>query len=485
MPRFVFPVLVLSALFLTGSEVSLAHAAPSFSSAPLFSPVDLSVRTLSNGLHAIVKRAPGADTLSIQVWVRAGSRYEGDKESGVAHLIETASVRASKNQPTRPVGDGGLSGSLRAVGGDAGALTSRDATFYSATVAPNFAPDAMRSLADTVLRPDLSDDAVDESKLEVVDDLARRSLDPVVSASDLAYATAYARHPYRRAAWGDEESVASLSGAKVRDYHKRLYVGANTSVVVVGDISFERAHELIRQNFGAMPAGKAAVGTLPPDGPLKDREAFRRATVSRDAVALAWRSSSISNPRDVVAMDTLLSLWREGVDPKLRQKLIRGGADSTDNPPLASAYEVDFLTQRDAGLFLITLAGTGDKEAAVKAVLGEVERARKGDLSPAEVTNAKLLLRSQYIQQAENPAGQAGSLGFYDVISSYQFAVNYLSLCGTVTGADLQRVAQKYFSPSALVRVELDPVAKPREQPDVPRPGDPNIITAAFTATQR
>ncbi len=481
MPRFLFPPLALAALCLAGSGVPVARAqSASFASAPLFNASDLSVRTLPNGARAVVKRAPGAETLSIQIWVRAGSRYEGDKESGVAHLVETCATRASKNQPVRDVGEGGLPGALRRVGGLAGALTSRDATFYSATVAPQFASQAISSLADTILRPDLSEDSINESKLQASDDLTRRSLDPVAAASDLAYATAYARHPYRRAAWGDDESLAALTPAQVRDYYKRLYVGANTSIVVVGDISFERAHELIRQNFGSMPRGTAAVKTIPPDGPLGDREAFRRATLSRDAVALAWRSSPISSPRDVVALDTLLALWREGVDPQLRQKLVRGGPDSTDKPPLASAYEVEFLTQRDAGLFLITLAGTSDKDGAVKAVLSEVERARKGNVSPGEVNAAKRLLRAQYIQQAENPAGQAGSLGFYDAISTYEFAVNYLSLCASVTPADLQRVAQKYFSPSALVRVELDPITAPRERPEVPRPDDPDIITASL-----
>lgn len=480
MPRFLVPISLLGALFVASSAAPI-HAAPTpFKSAPLFSPTDISFRTLPNGVRAIVKRAPGSPTLSIQVWVRAGSRYESDKESGIAHLLETCCVTASKNQPAKETGEGGLAGAIRKVGGDAGALTSRDSTFFSATVAPQFAPEAMRALADSIMRPDLSEDAVDDAKLEVSDDLARRSLDPVASASDLAYATAYSRHPYRRSAWGDDEIVASIPIAKVRDHHKKFYVGANMSVVIVGDITFEAAQELIRQNFATLPAGTAAVRTLPPDGPLKDREAFRRATLMRDAVALAWRSSSVATPRDVVAMDTLLALWREGIDPSMRQKLIRGGPDSTDNPPLASSYEVDYLTQRDAGLFLITLAGTSDKEKAIKAVTDEVERARKGGLTATEVAHAKQLLRSQYIQQAENAAGQAGSLGFYDMISSYEFAVNYLSLCNSVTAADLQRVAQKYFAPNALVRVELDPIKGQRERPEVPRPGDPNIITASF-----
>jgi len=464
-----------------GARAAQDAAPDAFQSAPLFSPADISFRVLPNGVRAIVKRTAGEKTLSVQVWVRAGSRFESDAEAGVAHLIETAAVRASKNHPSRESGEGGLAGALRRVGGDAGALTSRDATFYSATVATPFAPLAIASLADTVLRPDLGDPAVEEARLGAADDLSRRSLDSVALASDLAYATAFSRHPYRRSAYGSDESVAALTGTKARAYYKRQYVGANTTVVVVGDIPFERGQELIRASFGAMPRGqriepKSVAEPLP-----KIRGVSRRAGLSRDALALAWRSSGVDNPRDVVALDTLLSLWREGVHANLREKLLRGGPDSPNDPPLASAFEVDFLTQRDPGLFLITLAGIANKAVAQQVVLDEVARVRDGALSPDEIERAKRQLRFQYIQQGENPAGQAGALGFYDAISSYRFAVNYLSLCGTVSGEDLQRVARRYFSPNALVRVELSPLAPPTPQrPDIPRPGDPNIITTAL-----
>jgi len=485
MIRFASRALPLGAALLVLGFSSAGYAAQTapapFQSAPLFSPSDISFRVLPNGVRAIVKRTPNEPTLSVQVWVRAGSRFESDAESGVAHLIETAAVRASKNQPSRESGDGGLSGAMRRVGGDAGALTSRDATFYSATVATPFAPLAVSSLADTVLHPNLSDSSVEEARLGVADDLARRSLDSVQSASDLAYATAFARHPYRRSALGSDESVASLTGAKARAYYGRQYVGANTTVVIVGDIPFATGQNLIANAFGVMPKGTHIEPKTSEEPLPKIREASRRAGLSRDALALAWRSSGIDNPRDVVALDTLLALWREGVHANLREKLLRGGPDSPTDPPLASAFEVDFLTQHDPGLFIITLAGTVDKTAAQQAVLDEVARARDGALSPDEVERAKRQLRLAYIQQGENPAGQAGALGFYDAISSYRFAVNYLSLCGTVSGADLQRVARRYFSPNALVRVELSPLTPPTPQaPDIPKPGDPNIITTTF-----
>ena len=49
------------------------------------------------------------------------------------------------------------------------------------------------------------------------------------------------------------------------------------------------------------------------------------ASGSAAPLALAWRSTGISNARDVVALDTLLSLWREGPNANLRRALLRGG----------------------------------------------------------------------------------------------------------------------------------------------------------------
>ena len=206
--------------FLAALALSCALAAPfaprasaqtptSWTPAPLFASDKISETTLPNGVRVVVKEARNAPATSVQVWVRGGSRAEKAGEEGLAHLIEVAAVSGSQNQPFLEEGDeGGLSGAIRVVGGESGSLTSRDATFYSATVA---APDwgrALGALADTVLRPTLDQSAISRSKLIVANQLVGQIFNPVAQAIDLAYKTAYPNHPYGHAEIGSEDTWA-------------------------------------------------------------------------------------------------------------------------------------------------------------------------------------------------------------------------------------------------------------------------------------
>lgn len=436
------------------------------------------MQTLPNGVRGLVKAAGGSDVVNIQVWVRAGSRYESDRESGAAHLLEILALRGSKTYPAARGGDddnGGAAGALRALGGEAGSLSSRDSTFFSTTVAAPYAARALQILADAVARPDLSDAAIEDAKMRASDDIARRAFDPVASASDLAYATAFSRHPYRRSALGSDASVASLSPAAVRDYFRKHYVGANVSVVVVGQIPTAQAQKLIAQDFAPLSAAKLPALKLATEAPLKTDVVARRRPVGREVIDLAWRSPGINKPDDCVAIDVLLALWSEGADANLRTLLMRDG-ENGPRQPLADAFDVDFLTQRDAGLFIISLTGPSDRDGAVNAVLGELKRVRDGGVSASELQRAKTQLTQQYIEQGENVAGQGGSLGFYDMISSYRFALEYLDRIARITNADLQRVTKQYLAPDRYLRAEILPLPRPR--PDTE--GESPVITAGW-----
>lgn len=466
------PVLLLAGALLVHSPLRAQEGTP-FKPAPLFAASQISFRTLPNGVRAIVKPSSGSDLVSVQIWVKAGSRYESASENGVAHIIETAALGASTNFPAKDE-NGGPSGAIESLGGSAGSLTSRDSTFYSALVASPYAETAVRAMADAVLNPTLNNVTVEEAKVSIQDELVRRGFDGVNAATDLAYATAYAKHPYRKPALGTISTVSALNAAKAKAYHQRQYVGANISVVVVGDVSPATAQNWIAKYFGKASAAKPHAPAPATESPLKLNVVSRRARVAREALVLAWRSPGVSNPRDVVAMDTLLSLWREGSGANLRKLLMRDGQKGP-NKPLVSSYDVDFLTQHDSGLFAISLTDAEDKEAAVRAVLDEVKRVGEQGITPEELARAKGQLRHQYIEQGEGPAGQAGAIGFYEMIDSYKFAVNYLDMCGKVTAEDVQRVAKKYLSPEVHVRADIDAIPLPNQNPN---DTSPDVITA-------
>ena len=472
MNRRFFAALALScALAAPLSRGAFAQTSPDspWTPAPLFASENISETTLPNGVRVVVKPTKNTPVTSVQVWVRGGSRAEKRGEEGLAHLIEVAAVSGSKNQPFAETGDeGGLPGAIRVVGGESGSLTSRDSTFYSATVATPDWGRALNALADTVLRPDLSQASISRSKLIIANELVGQIFNPISQASDLAYQTAYPTHPYGHAEIGSQDTLGSLSVAKARAFYDRQYVGQNISVIIVGDVAASEAVAAVGRVFAAASQAPAVKIAPKADDLPAQREVSEQAPVATDALSLAWRSPGIDNPRDVVATDALLALWREGLDANLRRLLLRDGPDG-ELKPLVDSYDVDYLTQRDAGLILVNLVGVQDRAATIAAIENEIKRLANDGPTDAEMTRALDFLRRQYLEQSEGAAGQAGALGFYEMIADYKFALEYENLTQTVTKADVQRIAREYLSPDKEIRATVEPL--PRQRPG--NPGNP------------
>ncbi len=477
-----------------------APAAKPWAAAALFPASSLKLSTLPNGVRVLTRATSGTGLVCVQVWVRAGSRFESNAQSGSAHVIESAALRASRGYPrAASTLEGGAAHAIESLGGQPGSQTSRDATFYSATVAAMYLPQALRALADAVLRPDLSDSAIEEAKSNVLLEQQERESNPLVAVSDLAYRAAFSKHPYAKPAGGASLSVETLAPVTVRGYHQKMYVGRSLSVVIVGDFDPKIAHRLAAQSFAAAPAAPPPRLSIASEvEPHEFASVVRKRPINRSALALAFAAPPVSKAEDVVPMDVLLSLWREGSRATLRAALLtprdqkpaaeppadppEAGAEPTGEPPLALAYDVDYLTQRDASLFIVTMAlEPSDQSDAVAAVLREVGRVQDGGVSAEELARAKSLLSSQFTAQSESVSGQASSLGFYDMIGSYEFALKYLPRVQRVTLGDLQRVARTYFSRTKYLQAVIEPLPPER----VPNGNSPVITAQAPLSNSR
>jgi len=484
---------------------TISHAAPidaaplanSTSAKPvkLFAASAISLRTLPNGVRGVVRETRGTALVAVQVWVRAGSRYESDAENGASRLIESLALRASQSFP-RGAADltGGAGDALEFLGAQVSSQVSRDATFYGATIEARLLPQTLSALADAVLRPHLTDSAVEGAKIEVQNELLNRESDPLQAAADISYRAAFARHPYRKPPGGTSIGVESMKPSRVRAYHAARYVGDNISVVIVGDTQGLQAHKLIAKYFGAAPLDKTKpVSVRAETAPAAFKSVARKRPINRTAVALAFGSPGIKTPADVVAMDVLLAHWREGSGAVLRNALLGpepdpNGADAPADAPAAPtnsdapalAFDVDYLTQRDPGLFVISLVvEPANRDAAIAATLKEVETVQRDAIGADALMRAKRVLSQQYTMQGETVSGQAGALGFYEMIDSYRFAVDYLDRIQRVTADDVRRVAQKYLSRTRYIQTSIEPTPRERNPNQRPNPGR-GTVTASW-----
>jgi predicted Zn-dependent peptidase len=256
---------------------------------------------------------------------------------------------------------------------------------------------------------------------------------------------------------------------------------------VVGDASRATAQNLIGQFFGDARAAAAPESAIAPEVSLPEfKTQSRRFPTENKILLLAFRAPGIANPMDVVAADALLAHWKEGSDARLRPLLLGAeqgdsNAETANKDTPALGFDVDFLTQRDPGLLTITLVvgpQTTGGGKALDVVMNEIERTQNNGLSDEELARAKAALARQYIQQSDSVSGQAGALGFYDMIADYKFAIDYLDMVARVTSEDIKGVANKYLSRTSYVQVIAEPTARPKGEPDE-APGASNAVTAS------
>ena len=86
------------------------------------------VTTLKNGLRVATERVPvECETVTLGVWIDAGSRYEAASNNGAAHFLEHIAFKGTQRRTQRQ-----LEVAIEDMGAHLNAYTSREQTVYYA-----------------------------------------------------------------------------------------------------------------------------------------------------------------------------------------------------------------------------------------------------------------------------------------------------------------------------------------------------------------
>ena len=103
------------------------------------------IRTLPNGLKAVVIEMPSRDSVAVGIWVRVGARYEPKVLSGIAHFTEHLLFKGTKNRSARKIKE-----SIEGLGGVFNAFTGEESTCYFVKILKEHFSLALDVLADMV-----------------------------------------------------------------------------------------------------------------------------------------------------------------------------------------------------------------------------------------------------------------------------------------------------------------------------------------------
>ena len=166
---------------------------------------------------------------------------------------------------------------------------------------------------------------------------------------------------------------------------------------------------------------------------------------------LAFHTPAVTHD-DVPALDLLSAILASARAERgrLEQRLVR-------SRQLASAASSYTFASRDGGLFVVgaTMA-PGRLEEPARALLDEVPRLAREDVSPDELDAARTQALAGVVRDQETPAGYARKLGFFASIGG-DIARDqaYRARLATLTPADLRAVAARYLRAPAVASAAL------------------------------
>jgi zinc protease len=201
---------------------------------------------LDNGVGWAVWPDARDAVLTVQIWVRVGSRDEQPNKTGLAHMLEHLMFRGTETVP-----DGQFDARMERMGASINAATWVDYTYYTTTVQPGALRTVLELEADRFANLKLVDD-VFTAERSVVANERRDSVDasPEARLGEHFHQRALAGSPYSWPTIGWTEDIANYTLSDVIAFYHEHYAADRLLVTVCGNVDVTTVVSMLGETFG-------------------------------------------------------------------------------------------------------------------------------------------------------------------------------------------------------------------------------------------
>ncbi|HVJ28133.1 MAG TPA: pitrilysin family protein [Vicinamibacterales bacterium] len=412
--------------------------------------LNYTMTTLANGLKVVLLEDHSTPIVHAELWYHVGSKNEKPGRTGFAHLFEHMMFKGSKN--VEPEGHPSW---ISSVGGQSNATTNEDATIYWQTFPAQYLPLVLWLEADRMATLRI-DEAVFKNEREVVKEERRMRIDnqPYGRLNEIVYDQAFTVHPYKHPTIGSMKDLEAASIEDVRDFFRTFYVPNNATLVLSGDFDSKEALAMVERYLGRVPKSDKPVPRDIPKEPAQTKE--RRVRLEESwplpAVIVAHHITFDGDP-DSYPLHIASKVLSDGQSSRIYRQLVY------EKQVALAAFGGGNIIEHPNLFFAVAIVQPGKTpEEASNALIAELDKLRKEPITPAELQQAKNQFARDYIFSRESNKDKANQLAHAAVIhNDIKTADGEFDIFMNITQADVQRVAQKYFTPENRLVITIMP----------------------------
>lgn len=408
---------------------------------------DLNRDTLKNGLRLLTLPIEGSLSATVMVLVKAGSRYEEEKENGIAHFVEHMMFKGTKKRPTSKI----IGMDIETIGGSSNAFTSYDYTGYYIKVPSEMISQACEIVSDLVKNGIFEQKEIAKEKGVIIEEIRMYEDRPMSKVSSLWFEKFFGNTPLGREITGSVESVTGIEQKHFFDFREEFYHGANIVVVLAGKLDTVNPNKLVEEHFGSIRQGKQSSFEAHSKKEVSSEIFQLQKDIEQSHLMIGGYGHNRSF-EDRFKFRVADAIFSEGFGSRLFQ-VIR------DELGLAYYVYASLSSFEDIGVYRVGLGVENSKvNQATEAVIKEMNKLLKGEFDEEEVDRARNYLIGNLATDLESTDEIAIWFGIQEILLNEVLTVEEVKKrILNVTRDDIIEVLNNIFFGQKLLMTAVTP----------------------------
>jgi len=394
--------------------------------------------SLANGLKVTLAEQHAVPLIEVRMRIPAGYAHEPEGKEGLARLTAELLTQGTKKRSATEIAT-----ALDQIGATLRTSATPDYLLISMSTLARHRSAALALLAECIATATFPDPEVERIRSRQLAMLEQQGEDPSGLADVALWNERFAGDPYGRRPDGGKSTVAKITAAEIRDFHRTRIVPQGSVLVAVGDFEAGAMRKELAKLFSSWQGGPPPA--LPAIATSGDTAASRVVLVNKpELVQSQIRIGYPGLPRghaDEAPLQVASTILGGGFTSRLVEAIriersLGYFADCT------SAQE-----GRTGVLGISTGTKTPTTRQAVDVALSEVDRFVREGPGNDELAGVKSYLSGSIARSLQSPADIAQSLSattFYGLPEDY--IARRLERIRAVGKPDLDRVAKAHFT---------------------------------------
>jgi predicted Zn-dependent peptidase len=405
---------------------------------------NVNAKEFPGGLRVFSEPLNEATSVSLGVWIRAGSRDERDEVAGITHLMEHMLFKGTPSMNAL-----GIAEAFESIGAQDNAATGEEYTVLYARFLPEHLERALDIMAEMVTQPTLAD--LDREREVIVEEIKMYEDRPDQLADEYLSGLIFHGDPLGRPIIGSAETVRGVDRGTLKSFHDSTYTAPNVFVVASGKLDSAELEHMVEEKLSdKLPVGEPFARTARPTPP-ESRFYYKFKETEQYHVAMGSLGIPASSD-ERFAMSALSNVLGGGMSSRLFQEV-------REKRGLAYAVYAYHQGYSDAGAVKMYVGSTtGNVEEAARVIAEQLDRIRDEAVTEEELHRTKEQLKSSTILAMESTAARMTRIGRSVITGSELLTPEEISArIDAVTTEDVKRLANEHLNLNNMYLAAVGP----------------------------